>query len=136
VLRETPAWPDAFSGALERVMPVVVSVNTTAPVMTAPLLAVTDTLKPACCPYVEKLGAEVNVVTLASVAGAMVAESPALAIGEPPPDTVTEFVTVDGASMAILAVRVIGGYLTPAVSVSLREQVLLEQFQPGPNMEN
>jgi hypothetical protein len=54
---------------------------------------------------------------------------------DPPPETVTWFVTCEGALEATFTVTAIDGYLAPAVSASVRVQVLPEQFQPEPVIE-
>src|ERR1039457_3179497 len=53
----------------------------------------------------------------------------------PPPDTVTWFVTCDGALTPTLTVTAIGGRALPPAHESFRAQVVPEQVQAGPAME-
>src|SRR5579883_2264436 len=55
-----------------------------------------------------------------------------LALNDPPPETVAEFVVLAGALIATFAVTVIGGYAAPVGSESLRVQEVPVQVQPEP----
>ena len=67
--------------------------------------------------------------------GPMDVTSEALAVAEPPPDTVARFVTTGGALAATLTVTVIGFVMLPEPMTSLRVQDGPAQVQPGPAME-
>src|ERR1039457_7082449 len=56
-------------------------------------------------------------------------------ISAPPPETVTWFVTCDGASGLTLTVTVIGGRMAPPAEESPRVQDEFAHVQPGPVME-
>ena len=68
--------------------------------------------------------------------GRMVVTSLAFPQAEPPPDAVTTFVTLAGASLATFTVTVTGGKLAPTSRPSSRVQVSVAsmQLQPEPVM--
>src|SRR4029077_19704900 len=73
---------------------------------------------------------------LSAVAITMVVESLTLALGEPPPETLTWFTCGEVAAPPTLTVTVMTGYVPPLARASLRVQVGdTVQFQPVPAIE-
>jgi len=74
---------------------------------------------------------------IASVKGTatMLVELVAVALAEPPPETVTVFVTVVGEVAVTFTVTVMVGYDAPAARASLRVHVFSPQLQPVPDIE-
>ena len=109
-----------------------VSVTETVPPV-GPAEAEFDTVTVYAAPFCPSEKVPVWVLEISNT-GRGSALSVAVAEGDPPPDTVTEF-KVGGIALAeIFAVTVMGGKLAPPARASERVQVLPEHVQPAPLM--